>query len=234
MFYNEIDLNEKQRLIEFIDLNELDYIISENNLGKFGIISEDNKYFYFLKHNDKYIVQKWDYKKSQETVSNWYYTFNNFSEVLEQLRVYDDSIYKIYWQPVLETLDLKFNKDAYTNEWWSDFSLSKHDCSKIEKYNELYEYLVYEDDSYKPELKSPFNTLHEVSPINEIQLTKIDKLYIEIHPVILEKKKEKYFLKILINNDELFKEYVNYDIFKKKGLKLFLENFFKEMQKFKK
>ena len=80
---------------------------------------------------------------------------------------------------------------------------------------------------------SPFNTLHEVSAFNNLQLEKIDKLYFEVHPISCVKKRESYLVKLLCNNDNTFKEYINYKVYKEKGLKLMLNTLFNDMEKYK-
>jgi hypothetical protein len=54
-------------------------------------------------------------------------------------------------------------------------------------------------------------------------MSDMDRLYVEIHPISLKEKNESYLIKILINNEPVLKEYINYRVFKKKGLNLFLE-----------
>ena len=54
----------------------------------------------------------------------------------------------------------------------------------------------------------------------------MDKLYLEIHPICVLEGSESYLVKILINNEEIMKEYINYIVRRKKGLRLFLENLF--------
>ena len=82
-------------------------------------------------------------------------------------------------------------------------------------------------------MKSPYNTIHEVSPINQETYAVVEKLYFEIHPISCLEKRESYLLKLLINNEEVFKEYVNYIVLSKKGLKLLIENIFNSVEKFK-
>ena len=89
--------------------------------------------------------------------------------------------------------------------------------------------LIYEDFSVQPNLKSPFNTLHEVSEINQLVYEKVDKLYFEIHPKSLQKRNEKFLFKLLINNEEIFKEYASFDVIRKRGLKLLIESIFKSI-----
>ena len=109
-----------------------------------------------------------------------YYQFNTFSEVLEQLKFYDTSLPKIYWQPILETIEIGFDKDNHIDNWYEPFI--KDDFYKVEEDNQ-YKYFSYTNEGYKPELISPFNTLHEVSAFNDLQLEKVTKLYFEVHPI---------------------------------------------------
>ena len=44
---------------------------------------------------------------------------------------------------------------------------------------------------------------------------------------------ESYLLKLSCNNEEIFKEYINYKVVKKKGLKLLIDNIFKSLESFK-
>jgi hypothetical protein len=96
-----------------------------------------------------------------------------------------------------------------------------------------YDYITYTNDNYKPEIISPFNILHEVSTINNKVATKLDKLYFEIHPISCKAKNESYFFKLSANNEDVLKEYINYVVVKKRGLKILLQSLFKEMDLFK-
>jgi hypothetical protein len=47
---------------------------------------------------------------------------------------------------------------------------------------------------------------------------KVNKLYFEIHPITCVENGEKYLFKILANNEEVLKEFINYIAFGKRGL----------------
>mgnify|MGYP003490015411 FL=1 len=227
-------INEKniKRLIEYIELNDLDYTTVNNGLTRFHITSENMVTFTIYNSEDQFLVTKYDGNKDTGKPGEQpfeYYQFKTFSEVLEQLKFYDDNLYKVYWQPTLESIEIGFDKNNHIEDWYSKYIKDEHYTIE-ETFN--YKYIVYENKNYSPELISPFNTLHEVSDFNEMELTKVDRLYFEIHPVSCAKKNESYYVKIQCNNEEVLKDYINYFVYKEKGLKMFIEGLFNDMSKF--
>jgi hypothetical protein len=227
----QINEYDKKRLIDFIEQNELDYYTVDNLISKFSLVAADGVTFYIYKNNDKYILVKYDKEREhQKLQAYFYFRFNNIPQILEQLKIYDESIPKLYWLPTTNSIEVAFDSQSYNPEWFNEFKGDRN-WQVVEEYN--YQYLVYENENYKPELISPFKTLHEVSLINKKEFNKVSKLYFEIHPVSCQNKNESYFFKLLYNDIEPFKEYINWNIYKKKGLRLFLEDMFKNMEKFK-
>ena len=227
-------INEKniKRLIEYIELNDLDYTTVNNGLTRFHITSENMVTFTIYNSEDQFLVTKYDGNKDTGKPGEQpfeYYQFKTFSEVLEQLKYYDDNLYKVYWQPTLESIEIGFDKDNHIEDWYSKYIIDEHYIIE-ETFN--YKYIVYENKNYSPELISPFNTLHEVSDFNQMELTKVDRIYFEIHPVSCAKKNESYYVKIQCNNEEVLKDYINYFVYKEKGLKMFIEGLFNDMSKF--
>lgn len=221
---------DKKRLLDFITENDLDYTPIENAIFKFKLQAYDDMLFKFYTFESKYVVLAYDSKKDFEgSDPNNYIQFNNMQQVLEQLKVYDNSIHKTWWMPIADTIELGVNMNGYNEEWYSDFL---KDDYITEKEND-YSIMIYNDDSYKPVLYSPFNTLHEVSLFNVETGTQLEKLYFEIHPINCSEKNESYLFKIAFNDEPVLKEYINYKIYKKKGLRLFLETLFNEMEKYK-
>lgn len=60
--------------------------------------------------------------------------------------------------------------------------------------------------------------------------TKVDKLYFEIHPISCQPGNESYLVKLLCNNEEVLKEFINYIVSRKKGLKLLIKTIFDEIK----
>lgn len=226
----EINKEEKDRLIYLIENNDLDYTISNSDIFKFSLLSSDNKKFFFYKVEEKYIVMKYDVNKDSDNniMENAYeyFEFNNINQILEQLTLYDNSLEKNYWG-YCNSIDFNFNKDNYNNNWSDEFI--KENYRIIESDHIKYNYLIYENNNIKPKLLSPYNILHEVSMINSKEYTLVDKLYFEIHPESCVNKSESYILKLLCNNDDILKEYINYRVKTKKGLKLLIESIFKQI-----
>jgi len=230
----QINENDKSRLIQFIDENDLDYTPIDNGISKFSIVAHDGIVFYLYDHNESYILAMYDKNKDRPgdpgSMPYEYFQFQSLTQILEQLSHYDKSIHKIYWYPTNNSIEVPFDANSYNEEWVSEFISDDH--WRVES-SDLYKYLVYENSDYKPELISPFNTLHEVSMINSKEYAKVDKLYFEIHPISCSRKNESYFLKLSCNNEEVLKEYINYNIIKKRGLKLFLDDMFTNMSRFR-
>lgn len=224
----EINKEEKDRLISFIESNDLDYSVSNNDIFKFSLSSLDKKKFFFYKVEEKYIVMMYDVNKDNDNniMENAYeyFEFNNITQILEQLTLYDNNLEKVYWS-YCDGIDSNFIKDNYNDNWSDEFLKENY---KIED-NISYKYLVYENKDLKPKLLSPYNTLHEVSFINSKEFTTVEKLYFEIHPESCVNKSESYILKLLCNNDDVLKEYINYRVNTKKGLKLLIESIFKQL-----
>ena len=229
----EITEIEKSRLIDFINENELDYDINTSDIFRFNITSHDGMKFFFYKVNEEYVIVKYDKRKDNGTpgsIPYEYFQFKTLPQVLEQISFYDKSLNKVYWSTTPDSIEIGFIKEHYKEDWYDgikneDFWTTE-DCGN-------YTSIVYSNPNYKPELKSPYNTIHEVSPINQETYTVVEKLYFEIHPISCLEKRESYLLKLLINNEEVFKEYVNYIVSSKKGLKLLIENIFNSVEKFK-
>ena len=230
-----IDQREKERIFQFIKECDLDYEIVDNGIIKPHLIAYDNQRFFFHKNEEQYIVVKYDKSKDREGTSGAYkyYTMKTLPQIMEQLRVYDESITKTFWEATSNSIDFPFDKVNYVDDWYSD--LIKDEYYSIEEDTHC-KYVVYSNDKYKPEIKSPFNTVGDDawgSILHESKPEKIDKLYFEIHPVSTLEGRESYMLKILCNNEEILKEYITYRVIKRKGLRLLMKNIFDDAEKFK-
>jgi hypothetical protein len=167
---------DKLRVLSFLEDNELDYTPIDNGIIRFHLIAEDGMTFYIINNENEYLITKYDSNKDRPgSVPYENYQFKTLSEVLEQLKFYDTSLPKIYWQPILETIEIGFDKDNHIDNWYEPFI--KDDFYKVEEDNQ-YKYFSYTNEGYKPELISPFNTLHQVSAFNDLQLEKVEKLYL--------------------------------------------------------
>ena len=224
----------KNKVVEFINNNDLDYNIVDNQISKFSISAYDKMVFYIYEHEEKLILVKYD--KDKDDINNpasmayEYFYFNDLNKLLESLMIYDKSITKRYWDFIANDINMGVNKQTYIDNWYEDII---NENFKLEDLDE-YRFVYYESSEYNPSIKSPYNTIHEVSPLNPTPTyNTINKLYFEIHPICCENKSEKYVLKLLCNNDEVFKEYINYFVQTKKGIKMLIENIFNEMGKFK-
>jgi len=217
----------KKRIIEFIEENDLDYKVIDNKITRFQLESYDGITFYIQDTDDKCYLVK-DFVDDNNNQKFEYYEMESVTKLLETLSNYDKSLHKTYWQMIPSTGEYGVKIEKYIDDWYSDIINEK---SKIGEMENGFSCVVFEDDSYKPVIRSPFNTLHEVSELNNIEHTTVEKLYFEIHPV--DCMNEKYILKLLINNEEVFKEYNNFYVFSKKGLKLLIETIFTEMEQFK-
>lgn len=231
---DEISQSDKERLLEFIKENELDYTPIDNGIVRFHTMSCDGMKFFFYKYNEEYVVVKYDPNKDDPnnpgSIAYEYFNFKTLPQVLEQLSFYDNQIPKTYWSIIADSMEVGFDKDSYSENWYEEFITD--DFYKVEDCDS-YKTIVYSNSNYKPELKSPFNTLHEVSPINNESYTKVDKLYFEIHPISCQGGKESYLLKLNCNNEEVLKEYINYTVATKKGLRLLLKTLFNSLEGFK-
>jgi len=223
---------DKERIKQFIKDNDLDYNIVDEGITRYHIVAYDGIKFHFEMYNNNWVLVKYDPKKDNiddpGSQPFEYLQFESLTQILEQLSHHDKSISKTYWNLIQDSMEIGVYN--YSDGWYND--LIKDDNWIVEDMDK-YKILTYSNDNYKPELKSPFNTLHEISPINQLTYTKCEKLYFEIHPVNLLEGSETYLVKLLCNNDEIFKEYINYMTFKKKGLKMFLEMMFRDMERFK-
>lgn len=227
----QINQNDKNKLLDFIKQNELDYIAQDNNIFKFNLTSHDKQKFHFYTYENKYVVVKYDSEKDRPGQSAYeYYYFDNMQQVLEQIKFYDDSITKTWWMPIADTIDIGFDHHNYNENWFSELLSDEH--YSTEDYD-TYKVVSYCNETYKPELYSPFNTLHEVSTINVQTATKLERLEFQIHPISCLEGAESYLVKISFNDEPILKEWINYKVIRKKGLRLFLNTLFEEMEKFK-
>lgn len=223
----DISKEETGRISEFINSNDLDYEIIDNGIIRYHVKAYDNMIFYFYNYNGEYVIVKYDKTKDNGNPGSMayeYFNFKNLQQVLEQLKIYDDQIHKQFWYTTTNSAEIGFNKDSYVEDWFKDFQ-NEEEYWKAED-DDNYKYLTYNNTNCKPQLKSPYNTLHEVSPINDISYTQVDKLYFEIHPISCQPGNESYLLKLLCNNEEVLKEFINYIVVKKKGLSLLIKNIF--------
>ena len=219
---SDIKINEsdKKRIVDYIKENELNYIISEeNDIFRFFITAQDKAFFQFLKYNEQYVVAKTMAICGQAPTFQYFY-FKNLQQVIEQLSLYDNNIPKVWWELLdgrgrNSTVDIVFVKENYTDDWSKEFL--KNDWSQINE--QEYKCLVYEK-KVNIRIKSPHDKYDDY-PGYDLQ-----KLYMEIHPICVKEGSESYLVKILINNEEVLKEYLNYRVIRKKGLKLFLNEFF--------
>ena len=231
---NQISESDKNRILNFIKENELDYSLFDDGIGKFKILSYDNYEFQPYEFNEGYVLVKYDKEKDKpndpSSIPYQYFNFKNIPALLEALKAHDDSLHKVWYYPILNSAEIGFDKTSYYENW--HIGLINEEYS-IESDSHC-DYIVYDNKSYKPLLKSPHYTLHEVSDINDEYLSSVDSLNFEIHPISLQEGNESYLFKLRYNNEEVLTEYINWMIVKKKGLKIFLKELFESMQPFKK
>ena len=215
----KINESDKKRIVDYIKENDLDFNINDNELFKFSIISSDDMVFHVYNYNEQFVLVKYDPKKDMQSnlqgdpgiIAYEYYYYKNIQQVIEQLSLYDNSIYKEWWTPLISSINIEFHTESYKDDWSNN--IINNENYKIEN-NENYKYLIYEEKR-NISVSSPFNLLHEVSMFNTYSPTNINKLYFEIHPIKLTEGKESNLVKILINNEEIMKEYINYRVDKK-------------------
>jgi len=230
---NQIEESNKKRIIQFIKENDIDYIVFDDGIGKFRIKSYDGYEFHPYIYEDNFILAKYDKSKDKGDSSSTayeYFTYKDLSSLLVDLKIHDDSLHKQWWTPILNSAEIGFDKNSYKEDWYKEII---NDSYELKRDNHS-TYLEYLDLNCKPIIKSPFNTLHEVSEINSDYVSQVNKLNFEIYPISCQEGNESYLFKILYNNEEVLKEYINYIVYRKKGLKLFLENLFKSLEPFKK
>jgi hypothetical protein len=230
----EITKEDKDKIIQFIKDNELDYTLIDNGITRFHVMAVDGIKFLFYKHEEQYIITKYDGNKDSEGPSgaNAYkhYTFKTLMQVLEQLSFYDKSLENSYCSTTANTIDIGFDQINYIDDWHTDFTTDdKYGLEDDGKYK----FITYTNNEYKPELSSPYNSLDEVSPVNNKSYTQVDNLHFEIHPISCLQGRESYLLKLQCNNEKVLKEYINYIVSSKKGLKMLLDTIFKDLEIFK-
>lgn len=217
--FNELKIkdSDKKRIIEYIKENELDYKTSDGPIFRFHLISEDDYIFQICEHNDEYVVIKSDKKHSKFE----YYYYKNLQQVMEQLAFYDNNLTKIWWHLLdgirrPSSINIPFIKEGYSEDWLKDFPINKNwQYSETEQYK----FLVFEKKTHI-KIISPHDKYGEYPPYD------LYKLYMEVHPISVKEGDESFFVKILINNEEIMKEYINYRVYRKKGLKEFFKHFF--------
>jgi hypothetical protein len=189
--------------------------------------------FYFYKYESNYILVRYDKTKDGKPGQQAYeyYQFQNLQQILEQLKIYDNNIYKQWWYPTTNSTEIGFDSINYNDDWLKDFK-EENEYWSVKSEEDKYKYLTYNNPNISPNIKSPFNTLHEVSPINDIQFTKVNKLYFEIHTISCQLGNESYLLKLLCNNEETLKEFINYIVSKKKGLKMLIKEILDSINNF--
>ena len=213
-----ITLNEKDinTIINYIDTNEMDMTPVNNGIMKFNVRSFDDMVFTFFECNNEYVVAKYDKKRDiPGEVPYEYYSYKSLPLMLEQLKVYDDSIHKSFWETTNDSIQIGFIKESYQDDWVEEFvGIDKYTIHETEEYK----YIVYEDKDLSPKLKSPYN---------EYGYNEVHKFYFEIHPISVVRNNESYLFKLLINNEEILKEYVNYKVSRRKGLKMLIKELIK-------
>jgi hypothetical protein len=230
---DQINNSDKRRIIDFIKENDLDYILQDDGIGKFKILSYDNLQFHPYFYNEEYVLVEYNKEKDKDnsfSSSYKYFYFKNIPSMLEALKSYDDSLYKVWYYPILNSAEIGFDKNSYNENW----HIGLLDDEYLIESDSHCDYIVYNNDNYKPVLKSPYYTLNEVSDINDEYLSSVDSLNFEIRPISCQEGNESYLFKLRYNNEEVLTEYINWMIVRKKGLKIFLKDLFESMKPFKK
>lgn len=225
---------DRQRVIDFIKNNELDYNI-DNTEYKFNIIAYDGIIFTFYIYQEKYIIVK--YNRENDKPDNPYLTaydyfqFETLPLALEQVKYYDDNLQKSYWEVTTNSAEIGFDKGSYKSDWYEEFTKDA-EYSMVNDDDLGYKYLSYNNPKYSPNIKSPYNKLSEIPEYSDQSpYIQVNKLYFEIHPISCRDGQESYLFKLLANNEEILKEYINYIVSTKKGLKLLIEEIFKNIKK---
>lgn len=222
-------LNEeiKKRVKEFIEMNDLDYTITDNEISRFQLTSYDGDIFYIQENEGNFtLIRRYENNGSEQFN---YIPMENINKLMEALSIRDKSLEKTYWTLIMSDAEYGVIKEQYNDEWYEDFVIPGKNLEERQEFN----YITYENHNYRPVLNHPANTLHEISPINELTPNVVEKLYFEIHPVSCQENNERYIFKLLSNNDKVFKEYINYLVFRKKGIRLLVEQIFQDMEQYK-
>lgn len=220
---------EIEQTIDFINQNELDYIIINNGISRFQLFATDGCIFQFIINDGKLYISKTHKDKKPSDPDQFEYTpFDSLNKALKFLAEYDNSIVKTYWRVVYNITEYVCKKENYVDDWFKFIPMDmNYSVNNVDSgYEEGFKYLIYRNDEYKPKLSTPQNQLSVLNTLNE--------LYFEIHPLVCTKGSESYIFRLDCNGDDRFKEFVNYVIDTQKGMKLFLETLFNDVKQFKK
>ena len=62
----QINESDKKRLVDYIDQNELDYHVVDNNISKFSLTAADGITFYIYPNNENYVLVKYDKERERQ------------------------------------------------------------------------------------------------------------------------------------------------------------------------
>ena len=72
-------------------------------------------FFNVYNYNEQFILVKYDPQKGflaqtdPGIMAYEYFYYNNLQQVIEQLSLYENSIYKEWWMPIMSSIDIKFS-----------------------------------------------------------------------------------------------------------------------------
>jgi hypothetical protein len=219
--------SDKKRISEFVKDNDLNLTIIESDIFRYSISTDDNHLFQPYMTEEGYLLVKINCEKMESQKYNSgvqaheYLRFSTLSHMLEHLAAYDRNIYRTRWFPIMDSIQIPFHSEGYSPEWFEGLSEGNWVMESEGNYDK-----VVWVEKRPVSVHSPFNTLHEVSWINQYSPSKLESLYFEIHPISLAEKKESYLVKILSNTDPIIQDWINYKVDGKKGLSMFIEEMF--------
>lgn len=232
----KISESDLRRLLDHIEQNDLDYQYVDNGVFRPYLLAYDGTKYFMQKNEGSIVLTHYDPEKDRPGQNGAYHhtVHQNMMQVLEAITTRDRSLHKCFWHLTTNTIEVAFDSANYDESWHEEFAETD---GYTKEQDSICTYVVFESDDYEPELISPWNTVGMDSwggILHESRPNRLSKLRLEIHPVRTQPGRETYLAKIRCNEDEKFPEHICYNVIGKKGLRLFRQSLFSEMERFKK
>jgi hypothetical protein len=198
----------KKKINVFIKDNGLRISVVDNGMSPYSLALQDGKtVLYPVQHENSCFLMSYDKNLVDDDMGP--YTWSKSLTEHQLLLEIKDVSGKTGPQGSVLVMDISgfvCDMTVYDDNWYAKVGVS--DRWLPVKEGEVTN-LVLDDSSVQPELVSPYDSLHMVSPINNGQVVhRPGKLYVEIEPINCDTGT--YLARMLMNPDPMMPEYIKW------------------------